>query len=147
MKVVMTLLARDEADIVDAQIAFHLDAGVDFVVATDNRSQDGTTEILESYARQGRLESGQVRTAVGRVDIVGEAQDDLLVAQVVLHGQLGAVGHHDQDSLLLAVQLQQQTRHHTRGSLVQVAGGLVAEQQKRPANHGPRQRRTLFLAA
>jgi hypothetical protein len=51
----MTLLARDEADIVDAQIRFHLNAGVDFVIATDNRSKDGTTEILESYARDGRL--------------------------------------------------------------------------------------------
>jgi len=55
MRLVMTLLARDEADIVDAQIAFHLHAGVDFVVATDNRSSDGTTEILERYERAGRL--------------------------------------------------------------------------------------------
>ena len=55
MKLVMTLLARNEADIVDAQLAFHLNAGVDFVVATDNRSDDGTTEILESYARDGYL--------------------------------------------------------------------------------------------
>jgi hypothetical protein len=51
----MTLLARDEADIVDAQIAFHLHAGVDFVIATDNRSQDGTTKILERYERAGLL--------------------------------------------------------------------------------------------
>ncbi len=55
MKLVMTLLARNEADIVDAQIAFHLHAGVDFVIATDNRSDDGTTEILERYARAGSL--------------------------------------------------------------------------------------------
>jgi hypothetical protein len=55
MKLVMTLLARDEADIVDAQIAFHLSTGVDFVIATDNLSQDGTTEILERYAAEGRL--------------------------------------------------------------------------------------------
>ena len=55
MKLVMTLLARDEADIVDAQIAYHLAAGVDFVVATDNRSEDGTTEILVRYAREGVL--------------------------------------------------------------------------------------------
>jgi len=55
MKLVMTLLVRDEADIVDAQIAFHLAAGVDLVIATDNRSEDGTTEVLERYERQGRL--------------------------------------------------------------------------------------------
>jgi len=55
MKLVMTLLARDEADIVDAQIAFHLSAGVDYVIATDNRSEDGTTAILERYERNGLL--------------------------------------------------------------------------------------------
>ncbi len=55
MKLVMTVLARDEADVVDAQIAFHLHAGVDFVIATENRSQDGTKEILERYERAGVL--------------------------------------------------------------------------------------------
>ncbi len=55
MKIAMTLLARDEADVVDAQIAYHLDAGVDVVVATDNRSEDATTEILERYVREGHL--------------------------------------------------------------------------------------------
>ena len=53
MKLVMTLLVRDEADVVDAQIAFHLSAGVDFVIATDNRSEDGTREVLERYAHEG----------------------------------------------------------------------------------------------
>ena len=55
MKLVMTLLVRDEADVLDAQIAFHLNAGVDFVIATDNLSVDGSTEVLESYARAGYL--------------------------------------------------------------------------------------------
>ncbi len=53
MKVVMTLLVRDEADMVESWLAFHLNAGADLVVATDNRSQDGTSEILERYAREG----------------------------------------------------------------------------------------------
>jgi hypothetical protein len=65
MKLVMTLRARDEADIVDANVAFHLNAGVDFIVATDHRSEDGTREILESYERQGHLhlirEDGPIR--------------------------------------------------------------------------------------
>lgn len=55
VKLVMTLRTRDQADIVDAVVSFHLNAGVDFVIATDHRSNDGTVEILESYARDGVL--------------------------------------------------------------------------------------------
>jgi hypothetical protein len=55
MKLVVTVLARDEADVIEAQVAFHLNAGADFVIATDNNSKDGTTEILQAYAREGVL--------------------------------------------------------------------------------------------
>jgi len=55
MTLVMTLLARDEIDVVDSWLAFHLNAGADLVIATDNRSQDGTTEVLEEYARSGHV--------------------------------------------------------------------------------------------
>jgi hypothetical protein len=55
MTVVMTLLARDEADVIESWLTFHLNAGADFVVATDNRSEDGTTEVLERFAREGHL--------------------------------------------------------------------------------------------
>jgi hypothetical protein len=54
-RIVMTLLVRDEADALEEHLAFHLNAGVDYVIATDHRSSDGTTEILESYARDGQL--------------------------------------------------------------------------------------------
>ncbi|HTK23966.1 MAG TPA: glycosyltransferase family 2 protein [Gaiella sp.] len=54
-RVVMTLRARDEADIVGSWLDFHLNAGADFVVVTDHRSQDGTTEILERYAHEGSI--------------------------------------------------------------------------------------------
>jgi hypothetical protein len=55
MKLVVTALARDEADVIDSQVAFHLHAGADFVIATDNNSRDGTTEMLERYERDGVL--------------------------------------------------------------------------------------------
>lgn len=54
-RLVMTLLVRDEADIIRQNIEFHLRHGVDFIVATVNRSRDGTREILEAYARSGVL--------------------------------------------------------------------------------------------
>jgi hypothetical protein len=52
-KLIMTLLVRDEADIVKANIDYHLDHGVDFVIATDNGSIDGTVDILKDYERKG----------------------------------------------------------------------------------------------
>jgi hypothetical protein len=53
--IVMTLLVRDESDIISANIDFHLKVGVDFFIATDNRSSDNTAEILHYYERQGVL--------------------------------------------------------------------------------------------
>jgi hypothetical protein len=55
MKLVVTVLARDEADVIGDQVAFHINAGADFVIATDNNSRDGTTEIMERYEREGTL--------------------------------------------------------------------------------------------
>lgn len=55
MNVVMTLLLRDEVDIVKSNIEFHIKAGVDYFIAMDNLSQDGTTEILREYEAQGIL--------------------------------------------------------------------------------------------
>ena len=53
LKLIMTLLVRDEADIIRTNIEFHLAQGVDFIVAVDNNSLDGTRDILDDYARAG----------------------------------------------------------------------------------------------
>ena len=55
MKLVMTLLVRDEQDIIRENIEFHLAQGVDFFIATDNRSVDATKEILMEYQARGLL--------------------------------------------------------------------------------------------
>ncbi len=55
MKLVMTLLVRDEEDIIKENIEFHLNQGVDFIIATDNKSVDSTKEILMEYKTHGVL--------------------------------------------------------------------------------------------
>ncbi len=53
--IVMTLLVRNEADIVGTNIEYHLTRGVTHILAVDNLSVDGTSEILLEYQRMGVL--------------------------------------------------------------------------------------------
>ena len=48
----MTLLVRNEEDILASNIEYHLNRGVDFIIATDNLSDDGTRDILEYYRQK-----------------------------------------------------------------------------------------------
>ncbi|MDP9035237.1 MAG: glycosyltransferase family 2 protein [Myxococcota bacterium] len=51
----MTLLCRNEIDIVREMVEFHLSMGVDTIIATDNASDDGTREVLQDYQRRGSV--------------------------------------------------------------------------------------------
>ncbi len=55
MKLVMTLLVRDEEDILRENLAFHLARGVDEIVLMDNLSADGTADIAREFERAGYL--------------------------------------------------------------------------------------------
>lgn len=55
MRVVMTLLCRNEIDIVREMVEFHLSKGIDTIIAMDNASEDGTREVLQDYQRRGRV--------------------------------------------------------------------------------------------
>jgi hypothetical protein len=73
VKLVQTLVVRDDADAADAQIAFQLNAGVDFVIATVAEAHSAAAAILERYERDGylRLLRGEVdadsRTRMARL--------------------------------------------------------------------------------
>ena len=49
----MTLLVRNEVDVIEANLEYHLAQRVDFVIVTDHGSEDGTSEILREYERMG----------------------------------------------------------------------------------------------
>lgn len=52
MRIAMTLMVRDEADVIDAMLRHHAAQGVDVFIITDNGSTDGTVEALEAFARE-----------------------------------------------------------------------------------------------
>ncbi|MCR8670416.1 glycosyltransferase family 2 protein [Agrococcus sp. HG114] len=77
MTLVLTMMVRDEADIIAATIEHHLAQGVDHILVTDNGSVDGTLDILEDYAAaapltlmhepEQRKQQGRVVTRMARM--------------------------------------------------------------------------------
>ena len=55
MRLVMTLMVRDEIDVLTVALDAHLALGVDHVVAIDNGSSDGSADVLRAYADRGVL--------------------------------------------------------------------------------------------
>lgn len=52
-KLIMVLLCKDEADILDDWFLFHKAMGADAFIVTDNGSVDGSREILQKYKDKG----------------------------------------------------------------------------------------------
>jgi hypothetical protein len=53
MRLVMTLVVRDEEELLAANLDYHLAQGVDLVLVTDHGSRDATPEILNTYVERG----------------------------------------------------------------------------------------------
>jgi glycosyltransferase involved in cell wall biosynthesis len=92
MKLVMTLLVRDEEDIVRQNLDFHLAQGVDEVIITDNGSVDATMDILRSYE-----ERGQARIIVEPADDYSQGRWVTRMARMAAEGEADWVINSDAD--------------------------------------------------
>ncbi|MFZ2450084.1 MAG: glycosyltransferase family 2 protein [Methylovulum miyakonense] len=102
-RLVMTLLVRNEADVIEGNLRFHLDHGVDFIVATDNGSSDGTTEILEEYAKQGVVhlihEPSRIFQQRAWVNTMGALAYSAFAADMIFHADADEIWHPGSGSL------------------------------------------------
>lgn len=57
--IVLTMMVRDEIDIVESMLLHHVQQGVDVFIITDNGSVDGTWEVLEEFARHHQVDLRQ----------------------------------------------------------------------------------------
>jgi len=86
----MTLCVKNEEDVLDAHLSFHLNAGVDFVIVTDTGSTDASLEILERYRHAGRVEvrhddtqpfrQGDLQTSMARAAATEHSADWIINA-------------------------------------------------------------------
>jgi hypothetical protein len=93
MRLAMTLLVRDGADLIDDNLRYHRAQGVDLFVIGDNGSTDGSVEILERYERAGLIDLERIPGGAR------EAQGDGRTKLARRALELGAdwVIHNDQD--------------------------------------------------
>lgn len=57
--IVVTLMVRDEIDIVESMLRHHAEQGVDAFIITDNGSVDGTWDVLQEFARHHKVDLRQ----------------------------------------------------------------------------------------
>lgn len=69
MKLVMTLVVADDPAVVDAQLAYHLNAGVDFVILARSGTSGATKEMLSSYEELGLLRVISEQHQAGAADL------------------------------------------------------------------------------
>lgn len=81
----MTLLVRNEEDIIRENILYHLNRGVDRIIVTDNNSKDGTIDILKEFEKQDVL------------DLVFETEDDYSQWKWVTRMAKAAIDKHQAD--------------------------------------------------
>jgi hypothetical protein len=85
----MTMVVRDEEDIVAANLDYHLAQGVDVILVTDHASTDRTPEILSQYAADARIrvdrDEGAAHDQVTRVNRLTRIAEESQGADWIIH--------------------------------------------------------------
>jgi len=92
MKLVETLVVRDDKEMLEAHLAFQLAMGVDLVIAAvARRNDDGVAEVIERYERDGVLRlvavdggsraDGDIRRELDRLAVAEHGADWVLGAE------------------------------------------------------------------
>lgn len=86
-KLVMTILVRDEADIIEANIRTHAALGVEAFAVMDNNSTDGTREILAELSKEFEMviidETGDYQQAKWMMKLARVAKKELGADRVI----------------------------------------------------------------
>lgn len=72
MKIFGLMMVRNEADIVAVNLLHHFSAGIDCFLVVDNGSSDDTSQILERFARDGRVKWTRNEGAYRQAEITTE---------------------------------------------------------------------------
>lgn len=82
MNIVLTTVVTDQLETLEAHLAFHLNAGVNFILVSARGSEGETDRLLEPYAEKGYLRSVPVRgdaanpfTELARIAVAEHAAD------------------------------------------------------------------------
>lgn len=86
--IIMTLLVRDEQDIIATNIEYHLSQGIDLIIVTNNLSIDKTPAILKKYVSSGD------------VHLINENSDNYAQHKWVTYMAEIAVNHYNADWIL-----------------------------------------------
>jgi len=80
-RLVMTILVKDEIDIIETNIRTHAHLGVDAFVVMDNNSSDGTTELLQKLQKEFHImiihETGSYQQAKWMKKLAKIAKEEL----------------------------------------------------------------------
>jgi hypothetical protein len=86
----MTMVVRDEEDILAANLDYHLGQGVDVILVVDHGSEDATPEILRQYERSGQVrsfrEDDRAHDQVRRVNRLVRLAEHEHAADWIMHG-------------------------------------------------------------